>query len=139
MSFFFVVHASTHKYIKISPESIILNQIEHSIGSLGHKLNEKGVQDVTIRKVTFRGTDNGLRIKTWGRPSRGYVKKVVFEDSKMINVRYPIIINQNYCPTKKGCPNKVCKRFPYQHIFFTNIGLIKNLILIPSNILGGGI
>ncbi|KAG5621677.1 hypothetical protein H5410_006895 [Solanum commersonii] len=36
-----------------------------SIGSLGWKQQELGVQNVTIKTVTFSGTTNGVRVKTW--------------------------------------------------------------------------
>ncbi|KZV34799.1 Polygalacturonase precursor [Dorcoceras hygrometricum] len=42
-----------------------------SIGSLGKNFDEAGVQNVTVRTVTFKDAQNGLRIKTWGRPSNG--------------------------------------------------------------------
>ncbi|WOL04459.1 hypothetical protein Cni_G13180 [Canna indica] len=77
-----------------------------SIGSLEKGFEEKGVENVTVKTTVFTGTQNGLRIKTWGRPSEGFVKGVVFEHASMQNVQNPIIINQNYCPGHKGCPNK---------------------------------
>ncbi|XP_027117967.2 polygalacturonase-like [Coffea arabica] len=77
-----------------------------SIGSLGWDMQEPGVQNVTVKTVTFRDTQNGLRIKTWARPSNGFVKRVLFQNAVMLNVRYPIIIDQSYCPTKNNCPNQ---------------------------------
>ncbi|XP_077227971.1 polygalacturonase-like [Tasmannia lanceolata] len=77
-----------------------------SIGSLGRGLQEQGVQNITVKTAVFRGTQNGLRIKTWGRPSDGFVKGVVFQNALMYNVQNPIIIDQNYCPDDKGCPNQ---------------------------------
>ncbi|KAK7317919.1 hypothetical protein RJT34_02546 [Clitoria ternatea] len=77
-----------------------------SIGSLGRSLNEPGVQNVTVKTVTFTGTQNGVRIKTWGRPSYGFVRNVVFQDAIMVNVENPILIDQNYCPDNKGCPGQ---------------------------------
>ncbi|KAG8369911.1 hypothetical protein BUALT_Bualt14G0062600 [Buddleja alternifolia] len=76
------------------------------IGSLGWDLQEAGVQNVTVKTVTFTGTDNGLRIKTWARPSNGFVRGVLFQDAAMVNVRNPIIIDQNYCPHHKNCPDQ---------------------------------
>ncbi|KAK9672159.1 hypothetical protein RND81_12G080700 [Saponaria officinalis] len=77
-----------------------------SIGSLGKDLNEPGVQNVTVKDVTFTNTQNGLRIKSWGRPSNGFVKDVTFQHCNMVNVQNPIIIDQNYCPHNLGCPGK---------------------------------
>ncbi|KAG9446854.1 hypothetical protein H6P81_012982 [Aristolochia fimbriata] len=77
-----------------------------SIGSLGKDRDEEGVQNVTVRRVVFTGTENGLRIKSWGRPSNGFVRGVVFQDAIMNNVDNPIIIDQNYCPRNQGCPGQ---------------------------------
>ncbi|KAJ4833626.1 hypothetical protein Tsubulata_001240 [Turnera subulata] len=77
-----------------------------SIGSLGKELEEPGVQDVTVKKVTFVGTQNGLRIKSWGRPSNGFARNIHFQDAFMRDVQNPIIIDQNYCPDNKNCPGQ---------------------------------
>lgn len=78
-----------------------------SIGSLGKNANEKDVSGLTVRKCTFTGTTNGLRIKTWpSSPSRLMATGFVFEDIIMNNVYNPIIIDQNYCPYA-NCPEKV--------------------------------
>ncbi|GAB4858937.1 hypothetical protein Ancab_010409 [Ancistrocladus abbreviatus] len=78
-----------------------------SIGSLGKDLNEPGVHNVTVTTATFIGTENGVRIKSWGRPSNGFVQRVLFQHITMINVQNPIIIDQNYCPDNNGCPGQV--------------------------------
>ncbi|XP_021752589.1 polygalacturonase-like [Chenopodium quinoa] len=78
-----------------------------SIGSLGKEMNEPGVQNITVKTATFTGTQNGVRVKSWGRPSNGFVKDVLFQHITMVNARNPIIIDQNYCPGNKGCPGKV--------------------------------
>ena len=78
-----------------------------SIGSLGWSLQEAGVQNVTVKTTTFRGTQNGLRIKTWARPSDGFVKDVYFQHIVIDNAKYPIIIDQNNCPDHNNCPSKV--------------------------------
>ncbi|KAL5055277.1 hypothetical protein RYX36_035959 [Vicia faba] len=77
-----------------------------SIGSLGWELNEPGVQNVTVKTVTFTGTQNGVRIKSWGRASNGFVRNVFFQDATMVNVQNPIVIDQNYCPDNKNCPGQ---------------------------------
>ncbi|KAJ9187200.1 hypothetical protein P3X46_002685 [Hevea brasiliensis] len=77
-----------------------------SIGSLGKKLEEDGVQNVTVKTTTFTGTENGVRIKTWGRPSNGFARNILFQHAVMTNVQNPILIDQNYCPGDKNCPNQ---------------------------------
>ncbi|KAL3567263.1 hypothetical protein D5086_029914 [Populus alba] len=52
------------------------------------------------------GSDNGVRIKSWARPSNGFVRNVVFQNLIMKNVKNPIIIDQNYCPDNQGCPGQ---------------------------------
>ena len=83
-----------------------------SIGSLAKELNEDGVENVTLSSSVFTGTQNGVRIKSWARPSNGFVKNVFFQNLIMKNVQNPIIIDQNYCPSHKGCPTEV-----YIHIY----------------------
>ncbi|PHT55222.1 hypothetical protein CQW23_03708 [Capsicum baccatum] len=77
-----------------------------SIGSLGWKLEELGVQNVTVKIVTFTGTTNGVRVKTWARSSNGFVRGVLFQHIVMVNVKNPIIIDQNYCPNHESCPKQ---------------------------------
>ncbi|XP_030536600.2 polygalacturonase-like isoform X2 [Rhodamnia argentea] len=76
-----------------------------SIGSLGKDQQEDGVQNVTIKTVTFTGTQNGVRIKSWARPSNSFARNILFQHAIMNNVQNPIIIDQNYCPDS-GCPNQ---------------------------------
>lgn len=78
-----------------------------SIGSLGKDLKEAGVQNVTVKTASFRNTQNGLRIKSWGRPSSGFARNILFQHAVMTNVQNPIVIDQNYCPDNKGCPGQV--------------------------------
>ncbi|KAJ0972957.1 hypothetical protein J5N97_020916 [Dioscorea zingiberensis] len=77
-----------------------------SIGSLGGTPDEEGVQNITVKSVVFTKTQNGVRIKTWGKPNSGFVKDVTFEHVTMQNVHNPIIVNQNYCPGNVNCPNQ---------------------------------
>ncbi|KAG5621674.1 hypothetical protein H5410_006892 [Solanum commersonii] len=78
-----------------------------SIGSSGWKEQELGVQNVTIKTVTFTGTTNGVRVKTWARPSNGFVRNILFQHIVMVNVQNPIIIDQNYCPNHdESCPQQ---------------------------------
>ncbi|XP_031272639.1 polygalacturonase-like [Pistacia vera] len=77
-----------------------------SIGSLGKDLNEDGVQNVTLTNAVFTGSDNGVRIKSWARASKSFVRNVVFQNIIMKNTENPIIIDQNYCPNNQGCPRQ---------------------------------
>lgn len=81
-----------------------------SIGSLGINYEEEGVHNIEVTDVLLRGTQNGLRIKSWARPSTGFVKAVTYERIKMIDVGHPIIIDQTYCPHPRhySCPKMVC-------------------------------
>ncbi|KAL7085813.1 hypothetical protein ACP275_14G301000 [Erythranthe tilingii] len=76
-----------------------------SIGSLGNGFNEDGVQNVTVTNSVFTKTQNGVRVKSWARPSGGYAKNLVFKNLIMRNVANPIIIDQRYCPGN-SCPHQ---------------------------------
>lgn len=90
-----------------------------SIGSLGKDLQESGVQNVTVTGTTFSGTENGVRIKTWGRPSKSFVRSIVFQHLVMNNVQNPIIIDQNYCPNNNNCPGQVAQVYQTAPCFNT--------------------
>ncbi|CAK8541281.1 unnamed protein product [Lathyrus sativus] len=91
-----------------------------SIGSLGQKVDEKGVENVTLTNAIFSGSDNGVRIKSWARPSNGFVKNVLFQNIIMKNVENPIIIDQNYCPNNQGCPGQT-SGIKISHVTYKNI------------------
>ncbi|KAF5454959.1 hypothetical protein F2P56_024584 [Juglans regia] len=78
-----------------------------SIGSLAKDPEELGVQNVTVKKAVFIGTQNGLRIKSWARPSTGFVQRVRFLGAVMKNVQNPLVIDQHYCPHNINCPTQV--------------------------------
>lgn len=71
------------------------------------------MQNVTVTSSVFTKTQNGVRIKTWARPSRGFVNNVVFRNLIMNNVGNPVIIDQNYCPNGNGCPRQVNNLIQY--------------------------
>uniref|UniRef100_M8BCH0 Polygalacturonase n=1 Tax=Aegilops tauschii TaxID=37682 RepID=M8BCH0_AEGTA len=73
-----------------------------SIGSLGANKSLAHVSDVLVEKATLVGTTNGVRIKTW-QGGEGSAERITFQDIKMYNVTNPIIIDQNYCDSKKPC------------------------------------
>ncbi|KAJ4977184.1 hypothetical protein NE237_002290 [Protea cynaroides] len=91
-----------------------------SIGSLGKEVEEDGVENVTVKIAVFTGTQNGLRIKSWGRPSNGFVRGVIFKQVLMNNVENPIVIDQNYCPGSSGCPNQN-SGIKISHVTYTDV------------------
>ncbi|XP_059442085.1 exopolygalacturonase-like [Corylus avellana] len=68
-----------------------------SIGSLG-KNNGDDVDGVVVKNSTFRGTSDGVRIKTWAAPFLGTASNFIFQDIFMDQVGNPIILDQEYCP-----------------------------------------
>ncbi|KAL9240723.1 hypothetical protein vseg_014909 [Gypsophila vaccaria] len=76
-----------------------------SIGSLANGVNEAGVKNITVTNVNFFKTQNGVRIKSWARPSNGFVQGVTFRNIVMNQVYNPIIIDQQYCPNYQ-CPHQ---------------------------------
>ncbi|XP_068667767.1 polygalacturonase-like [Aristolochia californica] len=75
-----------------------------SIGSLGKDGAFATVEHVRVKAVSFNGTQNGVRIKTWQGGS-GYVRDVVFEEVDLHLVKNPIIIDQYYCNGHHNCKN----------------------------------
>ncbi|ONH94861.1 hypothetical protein PRUPE_7G036000 [Prunus persica] len=97
------VAESTLVFIVLSfgamPNSVIdSTQAFLDLRLITESLEEEGVQNVTVKNAIFKGTQNGLRIKSWARPSNGFVQGVQFLDVAMFNVQNPIVIDQNYCP-----------------------------------------
>ncbi|GJP41791.1 hypothetical protein CLOM_g1436 [Closterium sp. NIES-68] len=94
-----------------------------SIGSLGAEGALGCIQGVTVRDVTFRGSNNGLRIKTY-QGGVGLVSNVSYENVQMTDVTYPIVINQFYCDTKNVDASKCVPQLnaiAIQDISFNNI------------------
>lgn len=78
----------------------------NSVGSLGKYENEEDVYGITVKNCTLVGTENGIRIKSWpaGKtPSKA--SSMIFQNILMNNVRNPIVIDQQYCPS--GCGTTV--------------------------------
>ncbi|KAL7128524.1 hypothetical protein ABFS83_13G001700 [Erythranthe nasuta] len=70
-----------------------------SVGSMGKNPAEKDVTGITVKKCTFTGTSNGVRVKTWpNAPATLKISNLHFEDLTMNNVSYPVVIDQQYCP-----------------------------------------
>lgn len=78
------------------------------------------MQNVTVKTMTFTGTENGVRIKSWGRPSNGFARNILFQHATMVNVQNPIVIDQNYCPHEKNCPGQVSlsRKIPSSNFYF---------------------
>ncbi|KAL0740621.1 hypothetical protein Bca4012_082134 [Brassica carinata] len=70
-----------------------------SVGSIGRYKDEKSIEGITVRNSVFKGTMNGLRIKTWAKSvSETSVSNFLYENIQMIDVGNPIVIDQQYCP-----------------------------------------
>ncbi len=90
---------------------------------------DKGLSHIIVRRCTFDGTDNGLRIKSY-RGRGGEVHDVSYSDITMTNVRRPFDINMRYngnanTPTDVGPrdagPDQT-KAIPnFHHITVTNL------------------
>ncbi|CAI9753640.1 unnamed protein product [Fraxinus pennsylvanica] len=70
-----------------------------SIGSLGLNGAHDEVQGINVNSCSFKGTQNGVRIKTWQGGS-GFARKISFSDITLIAADNPIIIDQFYCNGK---------------------------------------
>ncbi|KAI3509641.1 hypothetical protein L1887_25073 [Cichorium endivia] len=90
------------------------------IGSLGRHANEKPVQGIWIKNVTFTGTEHGFRIKTWPTSFPGSVSDLHYEDIIMKNATYPIFIDQNYCPMN-NCKNGTASKVKISNVSLRNI------------------
>ncbi|KAJ0102401.1 hypothetical protein Patl1_04043 [Pistacia atlantica] len=76
-----------------------------SVGSLGGIPNEDVVDGVLVTNCNLTGTSNGLRIKTKANPSYPTtVSNLTFQQILVYNVANPIIIDQQYCPSKDCKP-----------------------------------
>ena len=92
-----------------------------SIGSLGRYVGEGDVTRVHVRDMTFEGTMNGVRIKTWeNSPTKSLAAHMLFENMIMKDVQNPIIIDQKYCPYY-DCEHKHVSGVILKDITFKNI------------------
>ncbi|PSS13594.1 Polygalacturonaseprecursor [Actinidia chinensis var. chinensis] len=76
-----------------------------SIGSLGKDNSTGIVTNVVLDTAFLKDTTNGLRIKTWQGGS-GSVQSIRYQNVRMENVSYPIIIDQFYCDSPTTCQNQ---------------------------------
>ncbi|KAK7246221.1 hypothetical protein RIF29_41081 [Crotalaria pallida] len=92
-----------------------------SVGSLGRYDKEDPVDDFLVKNVTIRGTQNGVRIKSWpSYPGQTTVTNMRFEDITMVDVSNPIIIDQEYCPWNQ-CSKKIPSKVKISQVTFKNI------------------
>jgi len=92
-----------------------------SIGSLGKYENEKDVTGIHIKDCTFKGTTNGVRIKSWpSTPYKLQASDLHFENLIMDNVSQPIIIDQEYCPWNQ-CSLKAPSLVKISDVFIENV------------------
>ncbi|SPT20046.1 unnamed protein product [Triticum aestivum] len=92
-----------------------------SVGSLGRYVDEGDVTRVHVRDMTFVGTMNGVRIKTWeNSPTKSLAAHMLFENMVMKDVQNPIIIDQKYCPYY-DCEHKHVSGVTLKDITFKNI------------------
>ncbi|EMS57903.1 Exopolygalacturonase [Triticum urartu] len=92
-----------------------------SVGSLGRYVDEGDVTRVHVRSMTFVGTMNGVRIKTWeNSPTKSLAAHMLFENMIMKDVQNPIIIDQKYCPYY-DCEHKHVSGVTLKDITFKNI------------------
>ncbi|KAH9301996.1 hypothetical protein KI387_013579, partial [Taxus chinensis] len=90
-----------------------------SIGSLGKGNSEAEVSNILVDGAYLHDTTNGVRIKTWQGGS-GFARTITFRNINMKNVSNPIIIDQNYCDSKKPCP-KQSSAVKISNVFYKNI------------------
>ncbi|XP_021291843.1 exopolygalacturonase-like [Herrania umbratica] len=91
-----------------------------SVGSLGKYKNEKDVVGINVRNCTIKGTQNGIRVKTWPGAPASNASNMTFEDVFMINVSNPIIIDQEYCPSN-SCNTTQPSLVKLTDIFIRNV------------------
>ncbi|KAF0900237.1 hypothetical protein E2562_029747 [Oryza meyeriana var. granulata] len=92
-----------------------------SVGSLGRYVGEGDVTRIHVRDMTFHGTMNGVRIKTWeNSPTKSLAAHMLFENLVMNDVQNPIIIDQKYCPYY-NCEHKFVSGVTIKDVQFKNI------------------
>uniref|UniRef100_A0A453EBD2 Polygalacturonase n=1 Tax=Aegilops tauschii subsp. strangulata TaxID=200361 RepID=A0A453EBD2_AEGTS len=76
-----------------------------SVGSLGGASEKPAlVERITVSNCNFFNTMTGVRIKSW-QGGRGKANTFLFRNLNMTQVRYPIDIDQFYCP-QGNCPKR---------------------------------
>jgi polygalacturonase len=98
--------------IKSGGKNVLIENctIKHGHGiSIGSETTD-GVDGMLVRKCTFEGTDNGIRIKSM-RGAGGLVRNVCYRDITMREVADAIVLDLTYTdnnrPNFRGDPSKV--------------------------------
>nr|P35339.1 RecName: Full=Exopolygalacturonase; Short=ExoPG; AltName: Full=Galacturan 1,4-alpha-galacturonidase; AltName: Full=Pectinase; Flags: Precursor [Zea mays]CAA47052.1 polygalacturonase [Zea mays] len=92
-----------------------------SIGSLGRYKDEKDVTDINVKDCTLKKTANGVRIKAYeDAASVLTASKIHYENIKMEDSGYPIIIDMKYCPNKL-CTANGASKVTVKDVTFKNI------------------
>ncbi|CAK8534338.1 unnamed protein product [Lathyrus sativus] len=91
-------------------------------GNLGRLTNEDNVEGFIVKNCTISGTENGVRFLTWPHgPGHITITDMHFEDITMVDVRNPIIIDQEYyCPWNM-CNIKNPSKIKISKVSFKNI------------------
>ncbi|CAB4283183.1 unnamed protein product [Prunus armeniaca] len=91
-----------------------------SIGSLGEHGEYSQVEEVQVSNCTFKGTTNGVRIKTWEGGS-GYARKITFEGITFEDTKNPIIIDQHYFDKRPSSATDISKSVQVSDVTYRNI------------------
>lgn len=100
--------------------------IQHNTYGSGHGVSigsytRGGVSNITVRDCTFTGTDCGIRIKS-DRDRGGVVENLVYEDLRMTDVTFPILIYGAYMAKEREFRNlqkltpEIAARYPAQPV-----------------------
>ncbi|XP_047090144.1 exopolygalacturonase-like [Lolium rigidum] len=88
-----------------------------SVGSLGRYVDEGDITHIHVKDMTFEGTMNGVRIKTWENSptnTKSLAVHMLFDNMVMKDVQNPIIIDQKYCPYY-NCEHKYVSGVTIRH------------------------
>ncbi|XP_073125606.1 exopolygalacturonase-like [Henckelia pumila] len=93
-----------------------------SVGSMGKSGTKEDVTSISVVNCTFRGTLNGVQIKTWPDPEAagGFASNFTYDNILMEKVDNPIFINQQYCPFNL-CNPQGSSKIQISNIIFRNI------------------